>query len=141
MPEWVEPMAATLTDKRFNDPGWTFERKLDGIRVLAYKNGKKVELWSRNRLPLTANYPAAVEAIGKLPVDSVILDGEAAWAWGRLGKADYFPYQESEDIFRELCAASRGAPIDYSGMSYSKIERGTSGSAPMLEWSAGTGPG
>jgi assimilatory nitrate reductase catalytic subunit len=41
----------------------------------------------------------------------------------RLGKADYFPYQESEDIFRELCAASRGAPIDYSGMSYSKIEK------------------
>ena len=82
-------MAATLTDKRFKDPDWTFERKLDGIRVLAYKNGSKVELWSRNRLPLTANYPAAAEAIAKLPVDTVILDGEAAWAWGRLGRADY----------------------------------------------------
>ena len=82
-------MAATLTDKRFTDPAWTFERKLDGIRVLAYKNGKKVELWSRNRLPLTANYPAVAEAIAKLPVETVILDGEASWAWGRLGKADY----------------------------------------------------
>jgi len=82
-------MAATLTEKRFKDPAWTFERKLDGIRVLAYKNGKKVELWSRNRLPLTANYPAAVEAIAKLPAETAILDGEAAWAWGRLGKADY----------------------------------------------------
>ena len=89
MPEWIAPMAATLTDKRFKDPAWTFERKLDGIRVLAYKNGPKVELWSRNRLPLTANYPAAAEAIGKLPVDTVILDGEASWAWGRLGRADY----------------------------------------------------
>jgi bifunctional non-homologous end joining protein LigD len=89
MPEWIEPMAATLTDKRFKDPAWTFERKLDGIRVLAYKSGAKVELWSRNRLPLTANYPAAAEAIARLPVDSVILDGEAAWAWGRLGRADY----------------------------------------------------
>jgi len=82
-------MAATLTDKRFKDPAWTFERKLDGIRVLAYKNGPKVELWSRNRLPLTANYPAAAEAIAKLPVDTVIVDGEASWAWGRLGRADY----------------------------------------------------
>jgi ATP-dependent DNA ligase len=82
-------MAATLTDKRFKDPAWTFERKLDGIRVLAYKNGAKVELWSRNRLSLTANYPAAADAIAKLPVESVILDGEAAWAWGRLGRADY----------------------------------------------------
>jgi ATP-dependent DNA ligase len=89
MPDWIEPMAATLTDKRFNDPAWTFERKLDGIRLLAYKTGKKVELWSRNRLPLTANYPAAAEAIAKLPVDTVILDGEASWAWGRLGRADY----------------------------------------------------
>jgi DNA ligase D-like protein (predicted ligase) len=82
-------MAATLTDKRFKDPAWTFERKLDGIRVLAYKNGAKVDLWSRNRLPLTPNYPGVAEAIAKLRVDTLILDGEAAWAWGRLGKADY----------------------------------------------------
>ena len=105
MPDWVTPMAATLTEKRFKDPGWTFERKLDGIRVLAYKNRGKVELWSRNRLPLTANYPAAVEAIAKLPVDTVILDGEAAWAWGRLGRADYHVFDvlflDGQDL-REL---------------------------------------
>lgn len=89
LPDWIEPMAATLTDKRFTDSAWTFERKLDGIRVLAYKNGAKVDLWSRNRLPLTHNYPAVAEAIAKLAVDTLILDGEAAWAWGRLGKADY----------------------------------------------------
>jgi bifunctional non-homologous end joining protein LigD len=88
MPEWIPPMAATLTDKRFSDPAWTFERKLDGIRVLAYKNGPKVELWSRNRLSLTADYPAVANAIAKLAADTVVLDGEAAWAWGRLGKAD-----------------------------------------------------
>jgi assimilatory nitrate reductase catalytic subunit len=41
----------------------------------------------------------------------------------RLGKERYFPYVESEDIFRELTAASQGGPIDYSGMSYSKIEK------------------
>ena len=114
MPEWVEPMAATLTDKRFKDPGWTFERKLDGIRVLAYKNGKKVDLWSRNRLPLTANYPAAVDAIAKLPVDSVILDGEAAWAWGRLGKADYHVFDvlflDGQDL-RALPLADRRAHL------------------------------
>ena len=102
IPEWIEPMAATLTDKRFSDPAWTFERKLDGIRVLAYKNGKKVELWSRNQLPLTANYPAVTEAIAKLPAQTAILDGEAAWAWGRLGKADYHVFDvlflDGEDL-------------------------------------------
>ena len=39
-PEWVEPMAATLTQERFTGPEWIFERKLDGIRLLAFKNGQ-----------------------------------------------------------------------------------------------------
>ena len=39
LPDWLEPMAATLTADRFTDPAWTFERKLDGIRMLAYKSG------------------------------------------------------------------------------------------------------
>src|SRR6185436_12844449 len=50
-PEWVVPMAATLTQERFTGPEWVFERKLDGIRLLAFKNGVDVKLYSRNRLP------------------------------------------------------------------------------------------
>jgi ATP-dependent DNA ligase len=88
-PEWLEPMAATLTEERFSGPEWTFERKLDGIRLLAYKNGSKVALWSRNRLSLTANYPQVVRAIAALPIKNAILDGEATWGWGRQGRADY----------------------------------------------------
>ncbi len=88
-PEWLEPMAATLTQERFTGPEWTFERKLDGIRVIAYKRGREVRLFSRNRLPLNDSYPAVVEAIAALPVREVILDGEASWAWGRLGRGDY----------------------------------------------------
>ena len=88
-PEWLEPMAATLTQERFTGPEWTFERKLDGIRVIAYKRGRDVRLFSRNRLPLNDSYPAVVEAIAALPVREVILDGEASWAWGRLGRGDY----------------------------------------------------
>ena len=50
-PDWVEPMAATLTQERFTGPEWIFERKLDGIRLLAFKHGRDVRLLSRNRLP------------------------------------------------------------------------------------------
>ena len=89
LPDWLEPMAATLTAERFSDPGWTFERKLDGIRLLAYKDGHGVRLWSRNRLPLTDAYPAVARAIADLPFDTAILDGEATWAWGRQGESDY----------------------------------------------------
>ena len=75
IPEWVEPMAATLTQERFTGPEWIFERKLDGIRLLAFKNGPR-------RPPVLAQ-PAAAEH--SLPSSrrsrtcrsrDVILDGE-----------------------------------------------------------------
>ena len=46
-PDWVEPMAATLTQERFTGAGWTFERKFDGIRLVAFKQGADVRLYSR----------------------------------------------------------------------------------------------
>ena len=79
-PEWVEPMAATLTQERFTGPDWIFQRKLDGIRLLAFKRGADVRLLSRNRLP--QNYPSVATAIGALPARDLILDGEAAWDSG-----------------------------------------------------------
>jgi bifunctional non-homologous end joining protein LigD len=81
-PEWVEPMAATLTQERFSGPEWIFERKLDGIRLLAFKHGRDVRLFSRSRLPQNASYPSVVEAVANLPVHDVILDGEALGVWG-----------------------------------------------------------
>jgi DNA ligase D-like protein (predicted ligase) len=70
-------MAATLTEDRFSGPDWLFERKFDGIRLLAYKNRDDVRLFSRNRLP--QHLPAVAHAIASLPVDEVILDGEVTW--------------------------------------------------------------
>ncbi len=81
-PEWVVPMAATLTQERFSGPEWVFEPKLDGIRLLAFKQGADVRLLSRNRLPQNAAYPAVVAAVASLPVREVILDGEATGVWG-----------------------------------------------------------
>jgi bifunctional non-homologous end joining protein LigD len=50
-PEWIQPMAATLTQERFTGPEWVFERKFDGIRLLAFRQENEVRLLSRNRLP------------------------------------------------------------------------------------------
>jgi ATP-dependent DNA ligase len=80
VPEWIEPMAATLTQERFNADGWTFERKFDGIRLIAFKDGDDVRLFSRTRQP--QHMPAVAAAIGALPVHDVILDGEMAWDRG-----------------------------------------------------------
>ncbi len=82
MPDWLEPMAATLTEERFAGPDWVFERKFDGIRLLAYKRGADVRLYSRNRL--LQELPAVASAVAALPADEVILDGEVTWD-GRSG--------------------------------------------------------
>ena len=76
-PDWLVPMAATLTEDRFTGPEWIFERKFDGIRLLAFKNGADVRLYSRNRLP--QNMPALADAIARLPARDLILDGEITW--------------------------------------------------------------
>jgi bifunctional non-homologous end joining protein LigD len=73
-------MAATLTDKRFNEPEWVFERKLDGIRLLAFKKGRDVQLFSRNQLE--QHNPAIADAISGLPHKELILDGEVTGVWG-----------------------------------------------------------
>ena len=84
-PEWLEPMAATLTQERFEGPEWVFERKFDGIRLLAFKQGADVRLFSRNRLP--QRHPAIARAIGSLPVHDAVLDGEVTWGSG--GRVTY----------------------------------------------------
>jgi bifunctional non-homologous end joining protein LigD len=81
-PDWVQPMAATLTQERFTGPEWIFERKFDGVRLLAFKRGQDVRLLSRNRLP--QNIPTVREAVGELPVHEVILDGEVTWGRGNV---------------------------------------------------------
>jgi ATP-dependent DNA ligase len=70
-------MAATLTQERFSGPEWIFERKFDGIRLLAFKQGNDVRLYSRNRLP--QHLPALADAIASLPVRDAVLDGEITW--------------------------------------------------------------
>ena len=76
-PDWLVPMAATLTKERFTGPEWTFERKYDGIRLIAFKRGADVQLYSRNHRP--QHVPPVASAIAALPADQLILDGELGW--------------------------------------------------------------
>ena len=69
-------MLATLVDAPFNKPNWVYEEKYDGVRMLAYKEGSKVSLISRNAIDRTARYPKIAEAIAKLKWDTLALDGE-----------------------------------------------------------------
>jgi bifunctional non-homologous end joining protein LigD len=58
-------------------PEWIHELKHDGFRILARKDGDRVRLWSRQGVEWTKAFPAITAAVAALPVESVILDGEA----------------------------------------------------------------
>src|SRR5437899_6774563 len=75
-PEWINPMLATLTYRRFSDPNWLFELKFDGERCLAFRNGSSVKLFSRNRKLLNSTYPEIADAIGSQALDNFVVDGE-----------------------------------------------------------------
>jgi DNA ligase D-like protein (predicted ligase) len=69
-------MKAVLTQERFSDPAWIFERKLDGIRCIAVRDGKDVRLLSRNDLSMNARYPEVADAIAGQPRERFAIDGE-----------------------------------------------------------------
>lgn len=100
-PDWLVPMAATLTQERFTGPDWTFERKYDGIRLIAFKRGGDVQLFSRNHLP--QHVPHVAAAIAKLPAHQLILDGELDW-----DQAEYHVF----DVLWRDDTDLRGLPLD-----------------------------
>jgi DNA ligase D-like protein (predicted ligase) len=75
-PGWVDPELATLTQDRFSDPGWIFERKLDGERCLAFRSAGKVRLMTRNQKEDTSTYPEITQALAAQRADDFIIDGE-----------------------------------------------------------------
>lgn len=75
-PEWTAPMLATLTDRRFSDAGWIYERKLDGERILAFRDGPRVRLMTRNRNDVSDTYPELTEALRGEAPDDFVADGE-----------------------------------------------------------------
>ena len=75
MPDWAAPMLATLTEERFSDRNWIFERKFDGIRCLAFVRRGKVSLLTRNRLSANERYPEVADALAGQDRDAFVVDG------------------------------------------------------------------
>lgn len=76
LPEIKEPMAPTLVARPFHRDGWVYEKKYDGWRMLAYKDGDRVQLISRPGRDHTRPFPQLVAAVAALRPSMLILDGE-----------------------------------------------------------------
>ena len=74
--DFVSPMKAQPAAEPPAGAEWTYELKLDGYRCLAVKDGKRVVLLSAKQTNLTADYPAAAEAIRRIKAKQALLDGE-----------------------------------------------------------------
>ncbi|MGH8732993.1 MAG: DNA ligase D, partial [Burkholderiales bacterium] len=111
MPAKLEPMHAELVDAPFNKPGWMWEPKLDGYRVLAFLNGGKVTLRSRRGLELAKTFPGVAAAIAEQGVD-MILDGELV-AFDDKGKPSFNALQNRFQLKtdRDIAAAEKATPV------------------------------
>ena len=76
VPFRVQPMLATLVREPFDRPGWVYEEKYDGYRILAYKEGSRVTLLSRNAKDRTSSFSVVAQAVASLSARTLLLDGE-----------------------------------------------------------------
>jgi bifunctional non-homologous end joining protein LigD len=74
---FIQPCQPTLVRVPPAGPGWLHEMKYDGFRILARKQGERVEVWSRRGALFNHRFPRIAEAVGALPADHALIDGEA----------------------------------------------------------------
>ena len=84
LPTSLPAQLATLTEDRFSDPAWVFERKLDGVRCLARRTADgQVRLLSRNDKDMSRTYPEIAVALAEQAAVELIVDGEVVAFDGR----------------------------------------------------------
>jgi bifunctional non-homologous end joining protein LigD len=114
MPEFIPPMLATLVDEPFDDQDWLFEIKWDGYRALAFLEGDRLRLTSRNQNDFTGEFPELRELTNSVRARQAILDGEVV-ALDDEGRSS-FSLMQQRTGFRErgrVAGKDRGVPIVY----------------------------
>ncbi|MFE6176858.1 non-homologous end-joining DNA ligase [Streptomyces sp. NPDC056464] len=108
----ARPMLATLSDRRdFSGEDWIFERKLDGVRVLAVRAGARTSLLSRSGRRIDATYPEVVDALGEQSCQDFTVDGEMV-AFSR-GRTDFSRLQQRMGLTRRQDVEASGVAVTY----------------------------
>jgi bifunctional non-homologous end joining protein LigD len=87
-PRFIAPMKPKLLEQAPTGGDWVYELKFDGFRIIAVKNGRKVNLVSRNGNELAARFPEVADAVRALPLDECVIDGEVV-ALDEQGKSSF----------------------------------------------------
>ncbi|HEU4625525.1 MAG TPA: non-homologous end-joining DNA ligase [Steroidobacteraceae bacterium] len=112
VPKKLSPMLAELGDGARSDPGWLYEPKLDGYRVIATLDNGAVKLISRRGLDYTPFFPEIVADLEAQTVESMVLDGELV-ALDADGRPSFNALQNRAQLKtpREIAEAQRAAPV------------------------------
>jgi bifunctional non-homologous end joining protein LigD len=110
-------MLATQVKAPFTRPGWAFEPKYDGWRVVASRRGGRVALLTRGGLDLAGEEPALARAVAALPGGDLVLDGEMVVLDGdgvssfRLLQERHEPGAKPPVLVLFDCLEADGAPL------------------------------
>ena len=92
---------------------WLYEMKFDGYRAVAFKTGKEVRLFSRNRTLFNDNYPKLVDSLKTLKAKSFIIDGEVT-ALDQNGRSSFQLLQSY--------ALRKGIPLVYYALDLLRLD-------------------
>ncbi|MFJ8441676.1 non-homologous end-joining DNA ligase [Kitasatospora griseola] len=104
-------MLAVSSSRRVFDEGWVLERKWDGIRALAVRDGNRVTLRSRTGQQLESAYPELVAALAAQPVPRFAVDGEIVAFEG--GRTSFARLQQRMGLHDPIRALASGVAVDY----------------------------
>ena len=96
----IKPMLAETADAPFSRPGWLFELKYDGFRLLIDKSDGEIKLRYRSGLDSTRAFPEIVKAVEALPIDDLLIDSEVV-VLGDDGKPSFHSLQQRVQLQRE----------------------------------------
>ena len=94
-PRFIEPMKPKLVEHAPTTGDWVYELKFDGIRALAIKDGRTIQLISRNEKKLNDRFPEIVQAAADFDADECVVDGEVV-AMDEEGRSSFQLLQRTE---------------------------------------------
>jgi DNA ligase D-like protein (predicted ligase) len=123
-------MLATLSDRREFDGGWVLERKLDGVRALATREGGQVGLLSRGAKPFDAAFPELAEALAEQDCTDFTVDGEIVAL--RDGVTDFSRLQQRIGLTNARAARATGVSVTYFVFDLLRLEGRDTTRLPLL---------
>ncbi len=134
---YIRPMLATLTGEPFDRPGWVFEEKYDGIRIVAERKKGAIRLYTRNLIE--REIPPLADEIAKLPGGDLVLDGELFHRGGTLRYAAFDclvkdgaplmkrPLRERRQALEEIVKKNQGDRREHRGARLVMVSRRLTG--------------